>query len=54
MAVEQELKSTNDLERLSAVFKSVDWIVPAYLPVGGLSMIAAMLEREPVSKREEI
>jgi hypothetical protein len=54
MTVEYELKSTNDLERLSAVFKSVDWVVPAYMPVGGISTIAAMLEREPASKREEI
>ena len=34
--------------------RSVDWVVPAYLPAGGVLAIAAMLEREPVSKREEI
>jgi hypothetical protein len=28
MTVEYELKSTNDLERLLAVFKRVNWVVP--------------------------
>ena len=34
--------------------RSVDWVVPAYLPAGGVLAIAAMLEREPIPKREEI
>ena len=49
-----EVKSTIDLERASTVFRSVDWVVPAYLPAGGLLTIAAMLGCEPISKREEI
>lgn len=49
-----ELRSPNDLERASTVFKSVDWVLPAYLPAGGLLTIAAMIEREPLSKRGEI
>ena len=54
MNVVNKVRSTNDLERALTVLRSVDWVVPAYLPAGGLSAIAAMLEREPVSKREEI
>jgi hypothetical protein len=43
----------NDLERASTVLRSVDWVLPAYLPADGILTIAAMLEQEPVSKREE-
>jgi hypothetical protein len=54
MNVVNEVRSTNDLERASTVLRSVDWVVPAYLPAGGVLAIAAMLEREPIPKREEI
>ena len=43
----------NDLERASTVLRSVDWVPPAYFPANGILTIAAMLEQEPVSKREE-
>jgi hypothetical protein len=51
--VVNEVKSMNDLERASTVLRSVDWVLPAYLPADGILTIAAMLEQEPVSKREE-
>ena len=53
MNVVNEVKSMNDLKRASTVLRSVDWVLPAYLPADGILKIAAMLEQEPVSKREE-
>jgi hypothetical protein len=40
-------KPTNGIERLAAIFKSVDWVVPAYIPLGALSYYAATIERAP-------
>jgi hypothetical protein len=47
-----EPSSTYGLERMAAVFKSVDWVVPAYISLGRLSMIAAMIEGAQLSKKE--
>jgi hypothetical protein len=34
--VVNEVKSMNDLERASTVLRSVDWVLPAYLPADGI------------------
>jgi hypothetical protein len=49
-----EPQTRNGIERMAATFKSVDWVVPAYISLGALSMIAAAIERAPLSEKEAV
>jgi hypothetical protein len=44
----------NGLDRLSAVFKGVDWVIPAYIPLGKLSMFGGMIERAPQAQKQAV
>lgn len=48
------LKSANGLDRLSAILKGVDWVVPAYISHGRLSMLGGMIEQAPQSQKQAI
>jgi hypothetical protein len=44
--------SANGLDRLAAIFKGVDWVVPAYISLGRLSMLGGMIERAPQAQKQ--
>jgi hypothetical protein len=44
--------SANGLDRLAATFKGVDWVVPAYISVGKLSMLEGFIERAPQAQKQ--
>jgi hypothetical protein len=44
--------STSGPERWAAAFKSVDWVIPAYVSTGALSSVAALIERAPDAEKQ--
>jgi hypothetical protein len=48
-------KPADGIDRLAAIFRSVDWVVPPYIPLGVLSYCAAIIEQAPeVQKQAEL
>jgi hypothetical protein len=47
-----DLNSANGLDRLARIFKEVDWVVPAYISNGLVSMLGDMIERAPPSQKQ--
>ena len=48
------LDSANGLDRPAAIFKGVDWVVPAYIPLGKLSILGGMVERAPQAQKQAV
>lgn len=46
--------SANGLDRLASIFKGVDWVVPAYIPLGKLSMFGGMIEQAPQAQKQAV
>ena len=44
--------SADGIDRLAAIFKSVDWVIPAYIPLGPLSDCAATIEQAPEPQKQ--
>jgi hypothetical protein len=44
--------SAGGLDRLAAIFKSVDWVVPAYISHGKLSMLGGVIEHAPQAQKQ--
>jgi hypothetical protein len=46
------LNSANGLDRIAEIFKGVDWVVPAYISLGKLSMLGGIIERAPLLQKQ--
>jgi hypothetical protein len=46
--------SNNGPERWRKAFRSVDWVIPAYIPTGRLSSVAALIERAGGPDKERV
>jgi hypothetical protein len=49
-----DMETESGVQRLAATFKSVDWVIPAYIQMGFLSQFAATIERAPLAEKQDI
>ena len=49
-----DLVSANGIDRLASIFKEVDWVVPAYISLGTLSLFGGMIEQAPPEKKQAV
>lgn len=47
-------QSANGLDRMAAIFKSVDWVVPAYISMGVISKVGGLIEGAPASQKQAV